>query len=117
MFNSFIIRDNEKFTPQNYPEVVKELTGIKEGIAHLAIYFKAEIIVSFLRDHSLHTDWIAGNPLLAQLVTSGDLKTLQLEGLFESCRNNKPFLKGLEEYLQIQLLKKAEEPSAFALKA
>jgi hypothetical protein len=116
MFNTFIIRDNEKFTPKNYPDVVHELMGIKEGIAHLAIYFKAEIIVSYLRDHSLQTAWIAGNPALAKLVVSGDLQTSNLEGLFESCRNNKPFLKGLEDYLQIQLLKKVEEPSALALR-
>lgn len=116
MFNTFIIRDNERFIPQNFPNIVDELIGIKEGIAHLAIYFKAEIIVSYLRDHSLQTAWIEGNPPLAKMITSGSLQTSQLEGLFESCRNNKPFLKGLEDYLQIQLLKKAESPSTMGLK-
>lgn len=116
MFNTFIIHDNQRFTPQNFPNVVHELLGIKEGIAHIAIYFKAEIVISFLRDHRLQTAWIVGNPSLAKLVTSGTLQTSNLEGLFESCRNNKPFLKDLEDYLQIQLLKQAEAPSTVALK-
>lgn len=111
MFNNYIIRDNEGFIPKNFPGIVQELKLIKEGISHLAIYFKAEIIVSYIRDHSLQTSWIAGNPSLANLVTSGAFQTSQLESLFESCRNNKPFLKELEAYLQIQLLKKAEIPS------
>jgi hypothetical protein len=114
MFNTYIIGDNEGFIPKNFPGIVQELKLIKERISHLAIYFKAEIIVSYLRDHSLQTAWIAGNPPLAKLVTSGALQTSQLEGLFESCRSNKPFLKDLEAYMQIQLLKKADLPSTVA---
>jgi hypothetical protein len=101
---STIIKDNEKFSPENYPKAFHELSILNQGIAHVAIYFKVEIIISYLKDHSLKTDWVEANPALARLITSGFFNTSHLESLFESCRNNKVFLYDLEEYMSRLLL-------------
>jgi hypothetical protein len=102
--NSTIIKDNEKFNPANYPKVFHELSVLNQGILHIAIYFKVEIIISYLKDHSLKTDWIEANPALARMITSGFLKTSHLESLFESCRNHKVFLKDFEDHIRKELL-------------
>ena len=100
----YIIKDNEQFNPENHPSAVYELSNLKQGISHTNIYYKVEIIVSFLKDHCLKTAWIEANPALAQMITSGFFKTSHLESLFESCRNNKAFCNDFEEYISRQLL-------------
>jgi hypothetical protein len=102
--NSTIIKDYEMFSPANYPKAFHELSVLNQGISHIAIYFKVEIIISYLKDHSLKTDWVEGNPALSGMITSEFFKTSHLESLFESCRNNKVFLYDLEGYISRLLL-------------
>jgi hypothetical protein len=102
--NSTIIKDNEKFNPANYPKAFYELSVLSQGLEHISIYFKVEIIISYLKDHSLKTDWVEANPALSRMVTSGFFKTSHLESLFESCRNNKAFLKDFEDHISKKLL-------------
>ncbi|THU40455.1 hypothetical protein FAM09_11380 [Niastella caeni] len=102
--NSTIIKDLEKFSPANYPKAFHELSVLNQGISHIAIYFKVEIIISYLKDHSLKTDWVEANPALSRIITSGFFKTSNLESLFESCRNNKAFLTDFENHISKELL-------------
>ena len=99
-----VITDYEKFSPANYPQAFHELSVLNQGISNVAMYYNVEIIVSFLKNHSLKTAWIEANPALTRMITSGFFKTSHLESLFESCRNNKAFLKDFEEYISKQLL-------------
>src|SRR5688572_14708977 len=103
--HSFTIHDNENFNAANYPNAMSELSALRQGIADTSVYFKVEIIVSYLKNHRLQTNWIDANPVLTRMVTSGFFKTTYLESLFESGRNNNLFLKGFEEYIGKQLLK------------
>lgn len=75
-----------------------------QDILHIAIYFKVEIIISYLKDHSLNADWIEANPAFARTITCGFFKTSHLESLLESCRNNKVFLKDVEDHIRKELL-------------
>lgn len=102
--NITIIKDYEKFSAANYPKAMHELTALNQGISHISIYFKVEIILSYLKDHSLKTDWVEANPALARMITCGFFKTSHLESLFESCRKNKVFLNDFEEHIGRQLL-------------
>ena len=99
------IKNNEQFNPVNFPIAMSELAALRSGISDISIYFKVEIIVSYLKNRSLAIDWVDANPALARMVTSGFFKTSHLESLFESGRNNKTFLKGFEEYISNQLLR------------
>ena len=96
---STIIKDYEKFSPANYPFAIHELSVLNQAISHISIYYKVEIIISYLKNHSLKTDWVEANAPLARMITSGFLKTSHLESLFESCRSNKVFLKDFEDYI------------------
>ena len=85
------IGEIEVFSPENYPEVIAELKEMLKIINNIPLYFKREIIISYLRDHSIKTDWRDANPEMAALMVSGSLKTSNLEALFASCRWNKKF--------------------------
>jgi hypothetical protein len=97
--------NNEKFDSANYPNAMSELSALKRGISETPIYFKVEIIISFLKNHSLEVTWIDANPSLARMITSGFFKTSNLESIFDSGRNNSGFLNDYEEYIRKQLLK------------
>lgn len=96
--------NNEKFDSANYPKAMSELSAIKRGTVDTPIYFKVEIIVSFLKNHSLQVAWVDANPSLTRMITSGFFKTSNLESIFDSGRNSKSFLKDYEEYLCNQIL-------------
>ena len=102
--NNITIKNNEKFNPANFPVAMSELSALRSGISDISIYYKVEIIVSYLKNHTLSIDWVDANPALARMVTSGFFKTSQLESLFESYRDNKIFLTGFEEYISKQIL-------------
>lgn len=101
--NTFI-RNIEKFNPLNFPNAMSELAALRSGISDVPIYFKVEIIVSFLKNHTLPIAWIDANPVLTRMITSGFFKTSYLESLFESARDNKIFLQDLEDHINKQLL-------------
>ncbi len=92
------------FSADKTPEMVKELSVLKQETAHTPIYFKAEIIISYLKSHSLKNDWIEANPKLTKLMTANSFATTHLESLFAYCRNNLPFQRGYEKYLRNKIL-------------
>lgn len=92
----------ETFHPGNYPGITAELLGILKGITEAPVYFKKDIIISYLRDHSIRSEWINTNPLLVKMMTSGIFVTTQTEKLFDLCRWNKQFRLELEQYIKEQ---------------
>ena len=102
--SSTVIKDYEKFNPANYPKEFHELSVLNQGIAEIAVYFKVEIIISYLKDHSIKIDWVEANPALSRMITCGFFKTSYLEALFEFCRNNKSFLYDFEDHISKKLL-------------
>ena len=74
-----------------------------DQIKNVAPYYKAEIIVSFLKNHCLQSEWVTANPVLAQLVTSKSVYSSRIESLFNSCENNPAFWQQLETYLKGEL--------------
>jgi hypothetical protein len=79
---------------------MNEVDIVNERSGSFPLSFKSEILISFLKDHSVQNDWINANPKLAELVTSGGLFTGSIESLFESSRNNPGFRQELESYLK-----------------
>lgn len=100
--------NNNIFDYNNYPKAMSELSALRRGILDTPVYFKVEIIISFLKNHSLEVIWVEANPSLARMITSGFFKTSNLELIFDSGRNNTSFLKDYEEYIGQQLLKSTQ---------
>lgn len=102
-FNDGNVRDMDNFIAADYPVLSAEVKQVTKDVIHTPMYYKSDIIISFLRDHSLKNEWIEANPVLAKLVTSGSLVTSHIEQLFEACRRNISFRTQFERYLKLML--------------
>ncbi|HEX6849022.1 MAG TPA: hypothetical protein VF144_18690, partial [Chitinophagaceae bacterium] len=80
-------------------KAIKELDALSQFIAGLPVAYKKEIILSYLKKQSFENDWIAGNPDLTMLVSSGVFNTDHLESLFDSCQQNNQFRQEYEDYI------------------
>jgi hypothetical protein len=99
-YRRYNIRNTDQFRPDDFPKIMDELSEINNGIAGLPGVHKGDIIVSFLKDQSIKTDWLNANPALAGLITSRHFETTHLESLFESCRINNQFTEEMEVYIR-----------------
>lgn len=100
---NYIIAKTDSFNPSLFPEVVREVTAMNINLEEHETFYKSEIVISFLKDHCIQMERIAGNKQLIKTITSAHRSTVHLESLFNSCRENKTFLSSLEKYIQKQL--------------
>lgn len=103
MYKKYLIGNADNFDPDYFTFVADDLAVIINQVEHIAPDFKAEIIVTFLKNHCLQNEWIAANPELAQLVASKSVYSVNIESLFESCQHNPAFRLQLEAYLKGKL--------------
>src|SRR5688572_8064906 len=102
-YNKYLIGASDQFDPANYLSVEDEIRTINEKTNDVSSSFKVDIIVSYLKNHSLQNDWVDTNPQLTTLVISGTLFDVHIESLFDSSRNNVKFRADFESYLQEKL--------------
>ena len=99
-YNKYLVRPTDQFDPVNFSSVTDEIQLINEETVSLPPLFKVEILMSFLKDHSVENNLTKANPELTDLITSGSLLKGNIESLFESCRSNPAFRQDLETYLK-----------------
>jgi hypothetical protein len=76
------------------------MEAIREQTSHLSPLFRAEMLLSFLKDNSLESKWVTANPELTALIRSGSLSAGNIATLFASCQSSPSFAKQMEEYLK-----------------
>jgi hypothetical protein len=99
-YSKYLVRSTDQFDPVNFSSVTDEIQIINEETVSLPPLFKVEILISFLKDHSVENNLTKANPVLTDLVTSGSLLKGNIESLFDSCRSNPAFREDLETYLK-----------------
>jgi hypothetical protein len=99
-YPKFLIKAEDQFDSFNYPQLLQDLDQINEASINIPQQMKAEILISFTKNHSLKNDWIVTNPKFAQLVTTGELPTGNIASLFEASSKNSLFQKQFELFLQ-----------------
>ena len=99
MFDSYKIKDADVFSIHRYPEVENEIAVVSQQLSKLKADHKSEIVISFLKDHSIRTAWLQSSHDVVRMMTSGALKTKQTEALFNACRQNNEFRTGFELYI------------------
>ena len=99
-YSKYLVRSTDQFDPVNFLSITDEIQLINEGTVSIPPFFKAEILIAFLKDHSLEDNWTKANPELTDLVTSGSLLKGNIESLFESSRSNPVFQQDFETYLK-----------------
>ena len=110
-YKKYLIRPTDQFDVNNFPAVADEVRSINEKINRHHSSLKIEILISFLKDHSLEEDWISANPGLTEFITAGALSTGDIEALFDSSKNNPAFREEFEKYLLKEFIEhKTNEP-------
>jgi len=99
-YPKYLVKENDQFDPENFSFVMDDMQMIREQTGHVPGTSKADILISFLKDHSLQNEWLVSNPLLTGMLTAGSLSTRNIESLFDSCRDKPFFRKQMEEYLR-----------------
>ncbi|MFI5185439.1 MAG: hypothetical protein ACHQF0_01805 [Chitinophagales bacterium] len=98
-YQKYLIKDSDQFDPEFFPFVIEDMKLIREQTDHVLPTFKTEIILSFLKNHSLDKEWLMTNPELTKLINSGSLPTANIESLFDSCLNRPVFRQQMEAFL------------------
>lgn len=96
--------EEEVFTPDRFAEMKEELIFLNRKMIELPLYFKEEIIISYLKDHCIKNEWIKANPELVKFLLSGNFNSRQTEFLFDYCRFKPEFRRDFEKYMKKALL-------------
>ena len=99
-YNKYLVKDTDYFEPMDFPQLMDDLDTIQAAIAESPEASRSEMLLSFLKEHSLSKDLIASNPALASMITSGALPLSGLQALFDSCRKNASFGMQLENHIR-----------------
>lgn len=99
----YLVKAEDEFESFNYPQIEQDLDQINQSSYNVPQILKAEILISFTKNHSLKNEWISTNPKFAELVTTGDLPTGNIASLFDSSINNSLFQKQFERYVQMKM--------------
>ncbi len=99
-YEKYLIKENDPFDPDFFSFVVDDMKTIREQTEHVLPSSKADIIVSFLKNHTLDVQWQKINPELSELINSGVLSTGNIESLFDSCRKKPFFRQQMEAFLK-----------------
>jgi hypothetical protein len=98
------VTEDQKFDLQFYPEVQRELVIISNHLKQMKGDHKAEIVISFLKDHCIKTEWFKENDDVIKLITSRFFGTEHIEALFKGCKANRVFLNDFERCISTSLV-------------
>jgi hypothetical protein len=100
MFQRFLIRDTDQFVPTEYPQLKESLQQVNAQLANWSSDPKTEMLISFVKFHSIRSQQVKDHPELATLISSQSLPLHAMEELFESAKKNSLFSKQLEDYIR-----------------
>jgi hypothetical protein len=99
MYQQFHIGNGDQFVPSMFPQLEESLKQVCEQLANWPSTPKGEMVISFVRFHSISSQQVKDHPELATLISSQSLPLHVMEALFESGRQNSLFSKQLEDYI------------------
>ncbi len=100
MYNSYTITGAQHFDAAEYPLVVSEIELLSRDFLNMPGDHKADMLISYLKNHSIKNDWIDANPQAAKLTISNRFSTGEIESLFTAGRQYPGFLSEFEEYFK-----------------
>jgi hypothetical protein len=100
IYRKYTIKDSDHFVASEFMELQ---TSIRHVISQLPIDphdCTTDMILSFVKEHSINSRQVEDHPELANRISSGSLSLQVMEELFEASRRNPLFRKQLEEYIR-----------------
>jgi hypothetical protein len=98
-YKKYLVKTNDQFDPQQFSFIEDEINLIMEQTRHVSGISRPQILVAYLRDHSVDQKWAGENPELAQLLGSGSFPSNNIELLFDACQDNNYFRQQMEAFL------------------
>ena len=105
MYQQILIKETDRFDPANFLQLETCLEKIVVQLNRESAGPKAEMLLSFVKDHCINSQFVVDHPSLATLISTKSLPLGAMEELFESSRNNQSFRKDLEAYIRSYLIK------------
>lgn len=99
-YSKYLVKDTDQFDPYNFPGITDDLDVIVASMTQAPDLRNSAMLVSFVKDHHMESDWVVANPSQAEMISSKSLPVANLEALFASCVKNPAFRTQLEEYIQ-----------------
>jgi len=103
MYQKFLIKETDRFDPANFPQLGGCLETIVVQLNREPAGPKAEMLLSFARDHCLSSQHVSDYPRLASLISTKSVPLGVVEELFESSKGNPSFAKDLEAHVRSYL--------------
>lgn len=94
--------DADQFTAANYPEIVTEWNTIQSLFKQSKSLLNIDLLISFIKDHSMDISQMNANPEWAKKINSYSLSFTHTEKLFSENINQKKFREQLEEYIRMR---------------
>lgn len=108
MYNKYQIKDGELFKPDNCPMVKNEVIALQQSLAEFSPANKVNIVLSYLKNHSINSVWLKTNPELVYKLSSGGLAVSHIEAYFDECKGNVVFLEDFENFIKMELEREHE---------
>ena len=102
-YKMYLIRPDDHFDETNFPTLQDDIETIKTSVESMPEEFRRTLFISFVKDRSIKKEWEVTNPSLAELLHSKNLPLQRMQGLFDSCMDNKMFRLELETYIRKML--------------
>lgn len=100
MFHKYLIGNLDQFASATFPQLEESLRQVVVLLATNPGGPKTEMILSFVKDHSIRSQQVKDYPVLAKLISTKTLPLHVMEELFESSKQNLLFRKQLEDYIR-----------------
>lgn len=102
IYQKLSIADSDHFIPSDFPQLQNNIQQVVEQlVTEPAI--KTEMILSFVKDHAIDSNYVNDHPKLARLISTKSLPLQLMEDLFEAGRKNPVFKKELEDHIRNSL--------------
>lgn len=104
IYQKLLIRDADRFDATAFPQLENALEKIVVALNREPAGPKADMLISFVKEHSITSTYVFEHASLASLISTKSIPLGVLEDLFESSKNNRKFASDLEAYIRQYLL-------------
>lgn len=102
-YPKYLVKAEDEFESFNFPQLERDIIIINKASVDIPQTLKADILISYTKNHSLKNEWISANPEFAELVTAGAVPTSNIASLFEASTQNSNFQQQLEKFLKVSI--------------
>lgn len=99
IYQKFSIAATAHFVASEYPQLESSIQQVIRQLADEPL-IKVEMVLSFVKHHSINSTQVKENPGLAGLISTKALPLQVMEALFEAGKHNPVFIRELEEHIR-----------------